>query len=51
MKEVFEELKQRLYNNREHYVYEDVDGDTTFCEDSLMAEIDGFVMDFMKRVQ
>jgi len=51
MKEVFEELKQRLYNNREHFVYEDVDGDIVFCEDSLMSEIDAFVVDFMKRVQ
>lgn len=50
MKEVFEQLKQRLYDNREHFVYEDVDGDLEFDGDALFAEVDAFAKEFMAKI-
>jgi hypothetical protein len=50
MKEVFNELKQRLYDNREHYVYEDVDGELQFDGEALMSEIDGFANEFISKI-
>lgn len=50
MKEVFEQLKQRLYDHREHFVYEDVDGNLEFDGEALMAEVDGFAAEFMSKI-
>ena len=51
MKEVFEQLKQRLLDNQEHFFFEDVDGDMQFDGAAMFAEIDGFCEEFMRKIQ
>lgn len=51
MREIFEQLKQRLCDNRENFVYEDVDGETQFDGEALLAVVDGFADEFMAKIQ
>lgn len=50
MKEVFEQLKQRLLDNKDHFYFEDVDGDMQFDGAALFSEIDGFAEEFIKKI-
>lgn len=50
MKEVFEQLKQRLLDQSDHFVFEDEDGETQFDGDAMFSIIDGFADEFVSKI-
>jgi hypothetical protein len=51
MKEVFEQLKQRLVDEKDCFYFEDVDGAMQFDGQAMLSVIDGFAEEFMRKIQ
>jgi hypothetical protein len=51
MKEIFEQLKQRLVDEKDCFYFEDVDGEMNFDGQAMLSVIDGFAEEFEKKLQ